>query len=96
MLRRVALLRTNVSEEPNASIIRVTGIGEPTIKLAVTSNRPTLRRHKRRNIPEDGILQILYRLCPPYLSFSRIYRSSSGRPMKMMNRGFAVFTFLYV
>jgi hypothetical protein len=28
MLRRVALVRTDVSEELSASIIRVTGIGE--------------------------------------------------------------------
>jgi hypothetical protein len=28
MLRRVALVRTDVSEEPSASFIRVTGIGE--------------------------------------------------------------------
>jgi hypothetical protein len=28
MLRRVALVRTNVSEEPGASIIKVTRIGE--------------------------------------------------------------------
>jgi hypothetical protein len=28
MLRRVALVRTDVSEEPRVSFIRVTGIGE--------------------------------------------------------------------
>jgi thiazole synthase ThiGH ThiG subunit len=39
MLRRVALVRTDVSEEPGASFIRVTKIGE----LAATSNRRTLR-----------------------------------------------------
>jgi hypothetical protein len=38
MLRRVALVRTNVSEERVASIIRVTGIGELGT-LEVTSNR---------------------------------------------------------
>jgi hypothetical protein len=36
MLRRVALVRTHVSEERSASFIRVTGIGTT---LAVTSNR---------------------------------------------------------
>jgi hypothetical protein len=44
MLRRVALVRTDVSEEPSASVIRVTSIGEPGT-LAVTSNRRTLRRN---------------------------------------------------
>jgi hypothetical protein len=39
MLRRVALVRTDVSEELSASIIRVTRIGELGITLAVTSNR---------------------------------------------------------
>jgi hypothetical protein len=43
MLRRVALVRTDVSEEHIASIIRVTGIGELGTMLAVTSNRRTLR-----------------------------------------------------
>jgi hypothetical protein len=43
MLRRVALVRTDVSEEPSASFIRVTRIGELLITLAATSNRRTLR-----------------------------------------------------
>jgi hypothetical protein len=45
MLRRVALVRNEVSEEPRASIIRVTRIGELGTTLAVTSNRRTLRRN---------------------------------------------------
>jgi hypothetical protein len=44
MLRRVSLIRTDVSEELSASIIRVTRIGELETTLAVTSNRHTLRR----------------------------------------------------
>jgi hypothetical protein len=43
MLRRVAIVRTDVSEELSASIIRVTKIGELGTTLAVTSNRFTLR-----------------------------------------------------
>jgi hypothetical protein len=43
MLRRVALVRTDVSEELSASIIRVTRIGVLGTTLAVTSNRRTLR-----------------------------------------------------
>jgi hypothetical protein len=42
MLRRVAIVGTDVSEELSASIIRVTGISELGTTLAVTSNRRTL------------------------------------------------------
>jgi hypothetical protein len=42
MLRRVALVRTDVSEDLSASFIRVTSIGELGTTLAVTSNRRTL------------------------------------------------------
>jgi hypothetical protein len=42
MLRRVALVRTDILEELCASIIRVTRIGELGTTLAVTSNRRTL------------------------------------------------------
>jgi hypothetical protein len=51
MLRRVALVRTDVSEELSASFIWVTRIGKLGTTLAVTSNRRTLlvflRRHKQ-------------------------------------------------
>jgi hypothetical protein len=43
MLRRVALVRTDVSDELSASFIRVTRIGELGT-LAVTSNRRTLMK----------------------------------------------------
>jgi hypothetical protein len=42
MLRRVALVRTDISDEGIASIIRVTRIGEIGTTLAVTSSRSTL------------------------------------------------------
>jgi hypothetical protein len=42
MLRRVALVRTDVSEELSASFIRVTRIGELGTTLAVTSIVPIL------------------------------------------------------
>jgi hypothetical protein len=44
MLRRVALVRTDVSEEPSASFIRVTRMGELGTTLAATSNQRELRR----------------------------------------------------
>jgi DNA-binding TFAR19-related protein (PDSD5 family) len=45
MLRRVALVRTDVSEEVSATFIRVARIGEIGPALAT-----------RRNIPKDAIL----------------------------------------
>jgi hypothetical protein len=64
MLRRVAFVKTEVSEELSASIIRLTTIGELGTKLSLYTNRRTLRRNTmslltratRRNIQEDGIL----------------------------------------
>jgi hypothetical protein len=61
-LRRVALVRTDVSEELRTSIIRVTIIGELGT-LAVTSNRRTLRSVRRllvtANVPSSTILVTL-------------------------------------
>jgi hypothetical protein len=45
MLRRVAHVRTDVSEELSASFIWATRIGELGTTLAVTSNRRTPRRN---------------------------------------------------
>jgi hypothetical protein len=50
MLRRVALVRADVSEEPSASFIRVTRIGKLGTTLAVTSYRRTLRRVFLRSV----------------------------------------------
>jgi hypothetical protein len=47
MLRRMALVRTDVSEELSASFIRVTRIGELGT-LAVASNRRTRRRNLKK------------------------------------------------
>jgi hypothetical protein len=71
MFRRVALVRTDGSEDISASFIRVSRIGELGTTLAVNSNRRTLRRNNsssetsvltgatRRIIPEEVILQML-------------------------------------
>jgi hypothetical protein len=44
MLRRVALVRTDVSDEPSASFIRLTRIVELGTTLAATNNRRKLHR----------------------------------------------------
>jgi hypothetical protein len=56
MLRRVALVRTDVSEEPDASFIRVTIVGELGTQAATSNRRTVLTRTTRRNIPEDTFL----------------------------------------
>jgi hypothetical protein len=47
MLRRVALVKTDVSQERSPSFIRVTRIDELRTTLAVASNRRTLRRNTK-------------------------------------------------
>jgi hypothetical protein len=71
MLRRVALVRTDVSEELSVSFIRVTRISELGTTPAVTSNRRTLRRttilhsHRRENLKS-------------YKNFEESHHSGSG------------------
>jgi hypothetical protein len=55
MLRRVAVVRNEVSEELSASFIRVTRIGEMGRTIAVTSDWRTLRRNK--NLKSYKILE---------------------------------------
>jgi hypothetical protein len=58
MLRRVGLVRNEVSAKLSASIIRVTRI-DALGTLAVTSNRLTLRRNVTANVPSSPIFVIL-------------------------------------
>jgi hypothetical protein len=50
ILRRVALVKTDVSKERSASFIRVTRIGERGSTVAVTINRRTLRRNTKLSV----------------------------------------------
>jgi hypothetical protein len=50
MLRRVALIRINVSEERSSSIIRVARIGEIGRTLAVTSNTNLCSSYSKINV----------------------------------------------
>jgi hypothetical protein len=60
MLRRVALVRTDVSQERIAPIIRVTRIGDVGTALAVTSNRSVFRLLGTANgVPSSPILATL-------------------------------------
>jgi hypothetical protein len=62
MLRRVALVRTDVLEELSASFIRATRIGELGTTLGVTSNRRARRRRllvTPKVVPSSPILATL-------------------------------------
>jgi hypothetical protein len=61
MLRRVALVTTDVSKELSASFIRVTRIGELGTTLAVTSNWHTLRKNVDFPVSDTDLLPMLYR-----------------------------------
>jgi hypothetical protein len=58
MLRRVALVRNDGSEEPSASFIRETRIGELMKEALGTSEPSVLTRATLCNIPEDTIPDI--------------------------------------
>jgi hypothetical protein len=62
LLSRVALVRTDVSEEPGASFIRVTKIGELGTTQAKYFFAAYAGCYLQRNNPEDTILQLKYSL----------------------------------
>jgi hypothetical protein len=63
MLRRVAVVRIEVSEERMASIVRMTRIGELGTTLAVSSNRSTLMMEAIL-FSETSVLTTATRLIP--------------------------------
>jgi hypothetical protein len=66
MLYRVVLVRTDVSEERNDSIIRVTRTGEVGITLAVTINQRLLQRNTKK----------YYSIASQYVSVANVVLSS--------------------
>jgi hypothetical protein len=91
MLRRVALIRTDVSEELTASYMTVTRIGELGTTPAVTPSSPilvtlmkealcscepsVLTRTTRGNIPADTILHLIKCLYKHAQLLSIFYKS---------------------
>jgi hypothetical protein len=64
MLRRVALVRTDVSEELRTSFIRLTRIGEVGTTLTLTSNRRPLRSYFFAACdPDEGGAKFLRNVC---------------------------------
>jgi hypothetical protein len=78
MLRRVALVRTDVSEELCASFIRVTRIGDLGPTLTVTSNGRTQRRLlvTANVVPSSSILVTLMKEALSYYETSVITRAT--------------------
>jgi hypothetical protein len=76
MLRREALVRTDVAEELGASIIRVTRIGEIGTTLAVTSNRRTRFLVTANVVPSSPILVILMMEAPSSPETSVLIRAT--------------------
>jgi hypothetical protein len=62
MLRRVALERTDISDEHSASFMRVTRIGELGTTLAIISNRRTLRSVSRLLVKASVVPSSIF--CP--------------------------------
>jgi hypothetical protein len=74
MLRRVALVRTGVSEELSLSFIRVTRIGELATLMnerLSSSETSVLTRAIERNIPEDVIFTVILLL---FISYGGLVR----------------------
>jgi hypothetical protein len=83
MLRRAALVRTDVSEERSASIIRGTRIGELGTKLVVSSNGRTLCPRRRHSSGIEMFLGITGRPVVLYPELGQVGRAS-GFPWESM------------
>jgi hypothetical protein len=87
MLRRVTLVRTDVSEELSASFIRMIRIGELGTTLAVTSNRRTLRRNTNFKYIILGTLEFYV---SHFLLSHCFMNNAKPRPTEMTTKGRSV------
>jgi hypothetical protein len=101
MLRRAALIRTDVSEELSASIIRATRIGElgtanvvlnlpavVTLMMALSSSETSVHtRATRRNIPGDGILRVTESFLGKGAQRRRVEAGFSAPPTDILKMG---------
>jgi hypothetical protein len=82
MLRRMALVSTDVSEEPGASFIKVTRIGKLGTTQVATSNRRTFLRSVLRLlvaacvVPSSPILVTLMKEAPGSSETSALTRAT--------------------
>jgi hypothetical protein len=78
----MALVKTDVSEESSASIIRLTRIGELRTTLAIISNRRMLRRKHFTPHEEHAVSEVL-KLANRYLNYAGHTESNPKRSNAM-------------
>jgi hypothetical protein len=82
MIHNVALVRTDVSEEPAAFFIRVTGIGELGTTQAATSNRRTILVTLMKEAPGSSKTSVLTRATRRNISEDTILHSHRRENLK--------------